>query len=273
MLLLLFAATAAGREVAGVTVPETVDVAGHILQLNGAGLRTRFFFKVYVMALYLPKPARTAAEVLDGEGPRRVTLHLLRALDVHDLRITDAGLAHVGKLAALEDLRIGESRITDDGLAELKGLSLRRLDLEKGTITGAGLRHVDVTRLEELTFEEAPRADDAALEALRGAKALRRLNLEETAVTDAGMACLAECRALEWLDIDHTRVTDAGIAHLAGLPNLKTLSIDDTFVTDAAVEHLARMRGLRRLTAEDTKITEDGLARLRAALPGCEVRR
>lgn len=196
----------------------------------------------------------------------------LRVLDVHDLRITDEGLAHVGKLAALEELRLGETRITDEGLRHLSNLSLRRLDLEKGTISGAGVRHLDLSRLEELTFEEAPRVDDAALEALRGAKALRRLNLEESAVTDAGLAHLAACTALEWLDVDHTRVTDKGVAHLAALPSLRALSIEDTFVTDAAIEHFQRMRSLKRLEIGDTRITPDGLARLRAALPGCEVK-
>jgi hypothetical protein len=83
--LALAAAPAAGREVAGVTVPETVDVAGHALRLNGAGLRTRFFFKVYVIGLYLPAPARTAEDVLDGQGPRRASLHVLRELDGREI--------------------------------------------------------------------------------------------------------------------------------------------------------------------------------------------
>jgi Chalcone isomerase-like len=75
----LAAAPATGREVAGVTVPETVGVSGQVLRLNGAGLRTRFFFKVYVIGLYLSAPVRTAEDVSDG--PRRVTLFVLRDLE------------------------------------------------------------------------------------------------------------------------------------------------------------------------------------------------
>jgi hypothetical protein len=77
----LAAAPASGREVAGVTVPETVDVSGQVLRLKGAGLRTRFFFKVYVIGLYLSAPARTAEDLPDGPGPRRVSLFILRNLD------------------------------------------------------------------------------------------------------------------------------------------------------------------------------------------------
>lgn len=81
LVLTLAAAPAVAREVAGVTMPDTVEVAERTLRLNGAGLRTRFFFKVYVIGLYLPRPARTAQEVLDGERPQRVVLHVLRSLE------------------------------------------------------------------------------------------------------------------------------------------------------------------------------------------------
>jgi hypothetical protein len=79
--MLLVAAPVAAREVAGVALHDTVDVAGQALRLNGAGLRTRFFFKVYVVGLYLPRPTHSAVDVLQTDGPRRIVLHLLRALD------------------------------------------------------------------------------------------------------------------------------------------------------------------------------------------------
>jgi hypothetical protein len=69
---------AAAREVAGVAVAETVDVGGRTLRLNGAGLRTRWFFKVYVAALYLPTPARSTEEALAPESPRAFVMQFLR---------------------------------------------------------------------------------------------------------------------------------------------------------------------------------------------------
>jgi hypothetical protein len=71
---------ATAREVAGVTLPETTTAAGKALILNGAGLRTRFFFKVYVIGLYLERPATAAAAVLGTDSVRRAELHVLRAL-------------------------------------------------------------------------------------------------------------------------------------------------------------------------------------------------
>lgn len=57
---------------------EQVQLDGKPLALNGAGLRTRFFLKVYTIALYLPEKKRDAAEVLALPGPKRIALRMLR---------------------------------------------------------------------------------------------------------------------------------------------------------------------------------------------------
>lgn len=68
-------------EVEGVKFDPTVQVAGVPLQLNGAGVRTRLFFKVYAAGLYVPQKARTASAVLAQKGPRRMTIAMLRDVD------------------------------------------------------------------------------------------------------------------------------------------------------------------------------------------------
>jgi Chalcone isomerase-like len=71
------------REIAGVRVPEKVQVGEKDLALNGAGLRTKTVFKVkvYVAGLYLEKPTRDAAQVIASETIKRVELTFLRELD------------------------------------------------------------------------------------------------------------------------------------------------------------------------------------------------
>jgi hypothetical protein len=81
----------AAREVAGVTLAETASAAGKTLTLNGAGLRTRFFFKVYVIGLYLERPATDAAPVLAADSVRRAELHLLRALSGSEIASAISG--------------------------------------------------------------------------------------------------------------------------------------------------------------------------------------
>ena len=76
---------AAAVEVEGVKLDDSAKVAGKDLKLNGAGVRVRAIFKVYVMGLYLPEKKKTAAEVLAVEGPRRFTLVMLRDVSGSDL--------------------------------------------------------------------------------------------------------------------------------------------------------------------------------------------
>lgn len=68
-------------EVAGVKFADQIEVGGKQLTLNGAGLRRKFIFKVYAMALYLPTRAAGAAAAIDAPGPRRVEIAMLRDVD------------------------------------------------------------------------------------------------------------------------------------------------------------------------------------------------
>ncbi len=66
---------------AGVTFEPSIEFAGSRLQLNGTGIRSRAFFKVYVAGLYLPAKAHTPAEVYASKGPKRVKVTMLREIE------------------------------------------------------------------------------------------------------------------------------------------------------------------------------------------------
>lgn len=83
---LAIANAAMALDVAGVKVEERVQVAGKELALNGAGLRTRLFFKVYVAALYAEKPSKDATVLIAGPGNRRIVMTMLRELDAETLQ-------------------------------------------------------------------------------------------------------------------------------------------------------------------------------------------
>lgn len=76
---------AAAVEVNGVKLDDTVRVANQELKLNGAGVRTRAVFKVYVAGLYLPEKKKTVQDILASNGPRRVHMVLLREVNSEDL--------------------------------------------------------------------------------------------------------------------------------------------------------------------------------------------
>lgn len=82
--LLLACTPLQAAEVAGVKIEDSARVAGADLKLNGAGLRSKAFFKVYAMGLYLQDRQATGAAVLAAPGAKRVHLHMLRDVDAGD---------------------------------------------------------------------------------------------------------------------------------------------------------------------------------------------
>lgn len=76
---------AAPMEVSGVKLDDPIDLAGAKLQLNGAGIRYKAVFKVYVAGLYLGKRAVTPEEIYAMPGPKRLHITLLREIDSNEL--------------------------------------------------------------------------------------------------------------------------------------------------------------------------------------------
>ena len=76
---------AAQVDVAGVKLDDSVDVRGSKLQLNGAGIRYKAIFKVYVAALYVGKKVATPEEFYAATGPKRMSITMLRDIDSNEL--------------------------------------------------------------------------------------------------------------------------------------------------------------------------------------------
>ncbi len=116
----------------------------------------------------------TLVETLGGELDQNDEGEVV-AVDLGATQVTDADLAHLLGLTALENLRLVGTEVTDAGLVHLAGLTtLENLILADTPITDAGLAH------------------------LTGLTELRDLNLRDTQVTDGGVAepqkALPNCR-------------------------------------------------------------------------------
>jgi len=129
--LMLCAQLALAAEVEGLKVDERVRIGSADLQLNGAGVRTRLIFKVYVGALYLPEKKSSATEVLALGGAKRVSMTLLRDLTARQL--TDAleeGIranSSEAELATLND-RLGAFIATMNEIGSAKKKTVITLD-------------------------------------------------------------------------------------------------------------------------------------------------
>ncbi|HUO85228.1 MAG TPA: chalcone isomerase family protein [Thermoanaerobaculia bacterium] len=78
--LILMAGTLGAAEVAGVKLAEQLTLEGKTLALNGAGLRSKFFVKVYVAGLYLEKRSSDPDTILSSDQIRQVRMVMTRDL-------------------------------------------------------------------------------------------------------------------------------------------------------------------------------------------------
>jgi long-chain acyl-CoA synthetase len=134
---LMLTCAAQAVEVAGVPVAEHQQASGQELVLNGAGLRSIAFFKVYVASLYVPKKTSTAAALLDSPAPSRMVLRIMRNIDADQLikalregiadNVSETELATLQ--APMEQLsaimrKIGSSKEGDTVTLDFKGESV-----------------------------------------------------------------------------------------------------------------------------------------------------
>jgi hypothetical protein len=113
---------------------------------------------------------------------------------------------------------------------------------------------------------------DAALEHLEGLTQLQILYLGGGNVTDAGLKHLKGLTQLQILDLDGY-VTDAGLEDLKGLNQLQRLDLGGTDITDAGLEHLKGLTQLNHLYLIDTRVSNEGVKKLKQALPKCTIRK
>lgn len=81
ILALSLALPALALEVAGVQIPDTATVGGKTLTLNGAGLRSKFFVKVYVGALYLEQRSADPAAIVAADAAWKVSMTFKREVE------------------------------------------------------------------------------------------------------------------------------------------------------------------------------------------------
>lgn len=140
-------------EVAGVKVEDKLRVGSSELVLNGAGLRSKMFIKVYVGALYVGQKASTPAAIYDNAGPRRMVLRLLRDLDAESLHSAlDEGLKNNHTPAEMADMKVQADQLAGimksigkvregDSIAidfSAEGVAVSQNGEARGKVAGAG---------------------------------------------------------------------------------------------------------------------------------------
>ena len=76
-LLVGFGQGASAATVHGITVEPTVKVGNELLQLNGSGLRKKFFFKIYLGSFYATQKVSSPEEVLQASGGKLIRMNFI----------------------------------------------------------------------------------------------------------------------------------------------------------------------------------------------------
>lgn len=77
VLTLLAAMPAAALEIGGVTLPDALTAGQRELVINGAGLRKKFFVKVYAGGLYLTEKSGDADAIIAADAPMAIRMRFI----------------------------------------------------------------------------------------------------------------------------------------------------------------------------------------------------
>lgn len=101
------------KDIAGVAVQESITTdAGVELKLNGAGIRSKFIFDIYIAQLYLVTPVSSTDELLASDSPRRMVMHILYD-EVGKDKLVDGWNTGFSNNSSEEVLTALEARIAD----------------------------------------------------------------------------------------------------------------------------------------------------------------
>ena len=148
------------------------------------------------------------------------------------------------------------------GLAVLEESSWRDWLIEHlGRDYAANVQYVQLAVEAKKGGDRSPIADDRLL-IVSQFKRLDQLFINGVDVDDTALAHLQNSKSLKLLSLASTKVGDEGVHYLAKLENLEYLDLNGTSTSDA---------GLRHLNLHRTRVTEQGVTKLRQALPSCQV--
>jgi internalin A len=149
------------------------------------------------------------------------------AVNLRGSWVSDVELIDIAHLPKLERLDLSHTRITDEGMLNLK--------------SATGIRELNLYYTELIT--------DQGMAAIRNWTMLRRLNVRGTRVANGTLEIASHLPHLEALDIANTQVTDNALDLLIALTGLKELAIGRT--RSGGEMDLSFLRMMPSLTALD----------------------
>lgn len=197
----------------------------------------------------------------------------LRAFFCDVKQAADRGAELLARMTSIEELSLSRSDVSEEGLRYVgKMRRLEKLSLTGTSITTAGVRALAPLgrKLKELTLEETS-LDDNAMEIISLAFPCLESLFVGSELTDRGVSFLGKMDSLKVLGLSSRRISDSGLQFLGAMPGLQELIIGRTSITDAGLVSLYNAASLRLLWAHGSLVSDEGLRKLKAHLPLCDV--
>ena len=177
--------------------------------------------------------------------------------DVHWVEEAGGKVIHdnAGRITGVD---LSASWVTDTDLRKLLLLpDLNYLDLSLTRITDQGMSEIkNLPGIVELSLYYAEYVTDEGLAAIKGWKHLKRLNVHGAKVSDTTLDHISGITTLESLNIGSAMITDVGLERLVSLPNLKELTIGGNKLGDAGLQALRQMPGITYLNLKGRQGTD-----------------
>ncbi len=216
--------------------------------------------------------------VKDSSWAVLTKLPKLERLDIENVNLGDEGVAILCRLSQLKEIQIQSKRFPLSAIRRLAELpALEILAIDSDAITDATLdQFPNLPNLKDLTIRGADNQfHGSGLRHLAQHLKLSSLNVSHGQITDDGLQGIGQLKTLKKLYLsDCGDFTGAGIRHLRSLTELELLNLDETKITDEAVEPLCALKSLSTLKELDlsyTHLSAAGLAKVKAALPNCDI--
>ena len=204
----------------------------------------------------------------------------LTSFEIRGSRISDTALASIASVPSLSEasfdtVTIVSTGIPDDGIglfAANPKLSRLAFVHTKNAMDGAR----ELATMGNLSFfmcaGDTIVTEAAMMRLARAVPNIRTMHVRASLFSEKVIETLATCRGLEDLVLDEaTGFGPSWVPPLARMPSLKVLTIQGPYTDDTSVAALGELRNLRTLRLPGSRLTPDGLARLKALLPECEI--
>jgi hypothetical protein len=118
---------------------------------------------------------------------------------------------------------------------------------------------------------DSPKVTNSTLDHLSALPGLKTLHISNASISSDGLGKLKGLNSLQTLTLNTDGIDDSALKYISKLPSLKTLELHGAHISDQGCLPLRVMAQLEILWLNETDVSEQGIEKLRDALPRCKI--